>query len=57
MKIKFNDDYNRGIIIDIDEVSIDLNWDDVNYIITQLISLRDMKDSQVRYDKANGKLN
>jgi len=56
MKIKFNDDYNRGIIIDIDEVSIDLNWDDVNYIITQLISLRDMKYSQVRYDKANGKL-
>jgi len=56
MKIKFNDDYNRGIIIDIDEASIDLNWDDVNYIITQLISLRDMKDSQVRYDKANGKL-
>jgi hypothetical protein len=56
MKIKFNDDYNRGIIIDIDEVSIDFNWDDVNYIITQLISLRDMKDSQVRYDKANGTL-
>lgn len=56
MKIKFNDDYNRGIIIDIDDVYIDLNWDDVNYIITQLISLRDMKDSQVRYDKANGKL-
>jgi hypothetical protein len=56
MKIKFNDDYNRGIIIDIDEVSIDFNGDDVNDIITQLISLRDMKDSQVRYDKANGTL-
>lgn len=58
LEISFvSDNINDGLHIEdvLGEGSeIYLDWNDVNYLITQLISYRDMKDSQIKYDKING---
>lgn len=58
LEISFvSDNINDGLHIEdvlAEGSEIYLDWNDVNYLITQLISYRDMKDSQVKYDKING---